>query len=894
MTRRSWSIRGKLTALLLLPLVSLAALWGYAADLTLGNALTLKHDANIGRHLADPLGRAIVALQAERRNSLIDVESPKGRSTAQLRSSRSATDGPAKNFLTQARNGGVRGDESAAVRTGVDRAVKALAAVPGIREQVDRRTIDGAKVLAVYTAVDNSVSEALRTMTVLPNQRAQNFARALYTLVPAGDILSQEDALISGAAASGERLTPGGYAAAATDIGAQRVLTQQAIAELPAAQREPFLELGTPGGALGRVTVLENQLIAAGPNAPHLPFSLAKWRAAYDPEQRMASSTALKDLTVVLSITGPPVHHAIVALVLAGLLGLIALVVSILMSVRITRSLIGDVARLRGSARNLTDDRLRDVVGRLRRGESVDIRADMTQPVFVNREMAELGAAFDALQLTAVDLAHEDIRLHQGFSAVFTNLARRSQSLIHRQLSMLDSMERHEEDPRTLEQLFRLDQLATRMRRYAEGLIIVSGAPPGRFWRHPIPVVDVVRGAIAETEDYSRVVVLPVPEVGIAGRAAADVIHLLAELIENAEVFSPSDSEVRVSVGTAAGGLIIEIDDRGLGMLPEELADANAQMTSSLDVSSLDGTRLGLVTAGRLAQRHDIGVSLRRSPYGGVNAVTLIPPALLEWGKIASPGPTQSGMPVNRGQWANGRRLAGQGRRLGEREVQADPAHPVPQTLAAGLRPAPDWTPEVSQARQYPHSPAPSEPGPPPNFDSPDTVDGLPRRVPQASLARELRNEGEAIAAGRLMDWGGSGPGMRVPDHSLPGWETGPPSSGARPDAPSFETDAKGAGYDSPAEPGLHEQLDAYERPQPHVGEPDAAIGWQTAPQSAGDSPSADGPGRPEQVRSIMSALQAGAARARRTQLDTTSNPDAGPIGAGSLDPGRDQGGAFA
>ncbi|MYS19819.1 MULTISPECIES: sensor histidine kinase [unclassified Streptomyces] len=865
--------------MLLLPLLSLAALWAYAANLSLGNALTLEHENTIGNRLAAPLGRAIVVLQGERRSSVIAAVAP-GADPAGLNRSRKLSDAAVAAFLKQAHNGSVRGDESAAVRRGVDGAERALGTLPATRQGVDAGKLTGDAVLAAYTAVDNSISEALRAMTILPNQDAQDFGQALYTLVPAGDVLSQEDALISAAAASpAHRLDPAGYSAVVQDIGTQRTLTAQAVARFPAPQRTPFLKLAAPDGSLGRITAMEDQLIAAGPAAKSLPFPIESWRGAYDAEDKAASSTALDDISLVFTRTGPPARRAFIELVLAGLLGLIALIVSVFMSIRMARSLIGDVGRLHSSARNLTDKQLRDVVGRLRRGESVDVRGDMARPVFVNREMAELGAAFDALQLTAVELAQEDIRLHRGISDVFVNLARRSQTLVHRQLSMLDAMERHEENPRTLEELFRLDQLATRMRRYAEGLIIVSGAPPGRFWRHAVPAVDVVRGAIAETEDYARVVVLPVPSVGIRGRAAADVIHLLAELIENAEVFSPSDSEVRVSLGTAAGGLIIEIDDRGLGMPSEELAAANARIGSSLDVSTLDSTRLGLVTVGRLAQRHAISVSLRQSPYGGVNAVVLIPQDLLEWepAAIPPPGPARPApAPGQRHPWM---------RPGGDGEVLGDSAEPMPMSApyagqAAG-GPAPSGPVHAAQA--YPaqahaaqahtaqgysaqaHSaPAagwPTSPGPgggyvpassfPPvaEYDEADMIDGLPRRVPQASLARELLNESEEMDAGRLMDWGGSG---AAPDHQ----SAGSPSSWAPyEETGDFRDTGPSHGTGSFHGPGPSQDPGSYAGQWPGGRRPERA-GYGLPGY---ESPA----GRPEQVRSIMSALQAGAARAR-------------------------------
>ncbi|MGW4025656.1 sensor histidine kinase, partial [Streptomyces sp. NPDC005009] len=708
-----------------------------------------------------------------------------------LSAGRAASDAAIAAFLKEAHDDGVRSAESDSVREGVDHAEKSLATLGDIRRGTDAGTSSPEQIMAAYTGVNDDIAEALRAMTVLPDQDAREFGQALYTQVPAGDLLSQEDALISATAATPDRrLSATAYRTLVQTIGARRLLSAEVLAQLPAAQREPFLELAAPGGAMAEVTALEDRLIDAGPAARTLPFTIARWRAAVDATAEVSRTTALDYIHLVFDRTGPPARRAFVELVVAGTLSLASLIVSVVMSVRMARSLVGDINRLNASSRNLTDDRLRDVVGRLRRGETVDVRTGMKSPVFVNREMAELGAAFGALQRTAVDLAQEDVRLHQGINQLFTNLARRSQVLIHRQLSLLDVMERHEEDANTLDRLFELDQLATRMRRYAEGLLIVSGSAPGRFWRRAVPAVDVVRGGIAETEQYARVVVLPVPTVGIQGRAAADVIHLLAELIENAEVFSPSDSEVRVSVGKAAGGLVIEIDDRGLGMPPEELDAANRRLGAPLDVTTLDSTRLGLVTVGRLAHRHGIEVTLRRSPYGGVNAVVLIPDDLLEWTQPPS-------------------------------EPPAPPAPPAPEALP----PTPAGPPAPARAHAAP-APAPARPHPAPAPAQGGTIDGLPVRVPQANLSDEAASSGDTGGRGQLMDWGRTDYERRV----------GPPAPAAAP-APA------GTATRGPA------------APRPHPGE------------------------RPDQVRSMMSALQAGAARARVEQYAAPGDPAGRPRG---------------
>ena len=266
------------------------------------------------------------------------------------------------------------------------------------------------------------------------------------------------------------------------------------------------------------------------------------------------------------------------------------------------------------------------MVERLRRGEDVDVAAE-SPPLATGRttEIAKVAEAFSTVQRTAVQAAVGQAQLRKGISQVFLNLAWRSQSLLHRQLSMLDGMERKSTEPEALEDLFRLDHLTTRMRRHAEGLTILSGAVSARGWRHPVPVIDVLRGGVAEIEDYTRVNVITQSRDGVAGGAVADVIHLLAELVENATAYSPPNTQVMITADRVANGFAIEIEDRGLGISREEREKFNEQLANPPEFDLADSDQLGLFVVGRLAARHQIMITLRQSPYGGTTAIVLLP-----------------------------------------------------------------------------------------------------------------------------------------------------------------------------------------------------------------------------------------------------------------------------
>jgi hypothetical protein len=218
---------------------------------------------------------------------------------------------------------------------------------------------------------------------------------------------------------------------------------------------------------------------------------------------------------------------------------------------------------------------------------------------------------------------------------VFVSLARRNQTLVQRQLRLLDAMECRVTDPAELDELFKVDQLATRMRRNAENLLVLSGATPGRGWRRMVPMVDAVRAAVAEVEEYSRVRLWHLGPGELAGMAVGDVVHLLAELIENGLTFSPPQSEVRVGgLALGSGGYLLEVEDDGLGMSETALAEANEQLQNPPEFRLSGNARLGLYVVARLAARHGMRVRLQRSPRAGTTARVLIPASLMSHGSI--------------------------------------------------------------------------------------------------------------------------------------------------------------------------------------------------------------------------------------------------------------------
>src|SRR5215468_12564357 len=326
-------------------------------------------------------------------------------------------------------------------------------------------------------------------------------------------------------------------------------------------------------------------------------------------------------------------HRELVGIVLIVAAGLVVVVAALILTGSFARRLSQDISGLAATAHRLADEQLPQLIERQRAGEKVS-QADPTAlgPQPKTAEIADAVAALASLQRTALSAATAEAGLRDGLRQVFVSLGRRNQSLLQRQLRLIDALEQKASSPAALADLFTLDHLTTRMRRHAESLTILSGASPVRSWSGPVAAIDVIRAAVAEIEDYKRVSVATEAEEAVAASAVTDMIHLLAELIENATLFSPSATKVEVRAERVANGFAIEVEDRGLGIAPDQLADLNKRLASPPDFDLVDADRLGLFVAGLLARRHGVEVSLTPSPYRGTKAIVLLPEGLIMTG----------------------------------------------------------------------------------------------------------------------------------------------------------------------------------------------------------------------------------------------------------------------
>ncbi|MHB9863145.1 nitrate- and nitrite sensing domain-containing protein [Streptomyces sp. YIM S03343] len=624
---RGKSIRRKIVALLLVPLVSLTVIWGFATVLTGRQVARLFDVSTHTEKIGYPTEDAVRALQQERRQTLVYLADPRAADAlTALRRTRTATDEAIAKTRKNAKDPDVReglGTEDGEQLTAV---LDAFDDVGSLRRSIEQGTVNRTQAFDLYNHLVDPCYALLATLDGIDDIAMDEQARALVNVTRARELLSREDALL------GSSLVVGTLTRAETreisDLVAQRTLMYDiSLPLLPAAERERY-ERFWKSATTAPLRAAEQKAVTIASGTPE-GVTAKSWDDA--------AGTVLGELRTLDDQVGdryqdrvrPVAVGYIVEAAVAGALGLVALLASVVLSVRVGRALIRDLRQLRLDAHEASGVRLPGVMRRLSAGEQVDVETEVPRLPYDKTEIGEVGQALNTLQRAAVEAAVKQAELRAGVSEVFVNLARRSQVLLHKQLTLLDTMERRTEDTDELADLFRLDHLTTRMRRHAEGLVILSGAAPSRQWRKPIQLMDVVRAAVAEVEDYERIEVRRLPRVAVTGPAVADLTHLVAELLENATVFSPPHTAVQVLGERVANGFTLEIHDRGLGMAVEALLDANLRLAETPEFELSDTDRLGLFVVSRLAQRQNVRVSLQPSPYGGTTAVVFIPDVLL-------------------------------------------------------------------------------------------------------------------------------------------------------------------------------------------------------------------------------------------------------------------------
>ncbi|MBG0827403.1 nitrate- and nitrite sensing domain-containing protein [Planomonospora sp. ID67723] len=721
MAGRKYSIKAKIFALLLVPLVSLVAIWGFAAAITVRSGQELLVVSSVHDHVTIPTRALTTALQHERLLSLTLLGDPASSRSA-LDTQRTRTNAAREELERLATEG--RADIPDPLWQRVVRLLAATDRLTEARSGVDSRSSTRLDALDAYTSIIRLAFDVYEKMRISADIDLIDQVRAITLVGRSRELLSQQAALVSGVTGRIDAQERARFTELTTS---RRMIYSIGFEQLDEEFQASYRRLAE-SSAFAAFERIED----AFPTAKRADISWATAAAALsDAFDRVAGDVSQR----VADRAAPLATGVLVQIGVAGGLGLVAVAASIFVSVRFGRRIGAELVGLQRAALDLADRRLPSVVARLRRGE--DVCAESESPELrhgTTAEVVSIGEAFSSVQRTAVEAAVGQAEMRKGVNKVFVNLARRSQSLLHRQLAMLEAMEKRATDPEILDDLFALDHLTTRMRRHSEGLIILSGSVPGRGWRTPVAIYDVVRAAVEEVEDYLRVTVAVPHGPALVGTVVTDVIHLVAELVENAAIFSPPGTTVRVHGETVAKGYAIEVEDRGLGMSPAEMAHFNARLADPPEFDLADSDRLGLFVVGRLAARHGIRVSLRPSPFGGITAIVLIPGELVAQtpephapAALATEQPVTYSVEVERVPAADG---------LPKRVRGAVPEHaprPVPgQAPAPVAETAPD---RILGARAVP--------------GEQDGPGGLPRRVRKAANGTGQNGAGHTTGTGQ-------------------------------------------------------------------------------------------------------------------------------------------------
>ncbi len=620
---RQRSIKTLLALLFIVPLVSLLALWAFAASVTVISAVREHNYTSENKHYGGAAQALGLQLAEERSEVFVWLSGGRKTPIGQLITQRKATDKAVASFEhgVSAKPGMV----PRSARPALAHFIAELDTLNTVRSRVDARQISPLKAFQAYNTIIDSQFQLYGQLVAVNDASLYQQGIASLQAGRALEMIDREVTLVNGALAAGGQMSKNERLMFTQDVGNQRLLIGDALQQfwpsLAATYRNVY---SSPD--YRQFAAIENRVVASVGNGGRVPTTAGPWSTASFGVLSLYDKAEQRERMQISSAGTRVGDRLLLEVVLAGGLGLIAVALSVFLMARFGRRISRELTGLQHSALDLATERLPQVVAQLSHGQDVD-PAELGAPAAQARvaEIARVAEAFGSVQQTAVEAAAGQARLRRGVSQVFRNLAWRSQALLHRQLALLDRMERGTADPGTLEELFQLDHLTTRMRRHAEGLIILSGEAPGRGWRNPVPVVDVLRAAVAEVEDYTRVSVLTRSTDALIGTAVADVIHLLAELIENATANSPGSTEVTVRAERVAHGIVVEVEDRGLGMDEGAMAVANEGLADPPEFDLADSDKLGFFVIARLAVRHNIKITLRPSPYGGLAAIVLLP-----------------------------------------------------------------------------------------------------------------------------------------------------------------------------------------------------------------------------------------------------------------------------
>ncbi|TWE22130.1 sensor histidine kinase [Prauserella muralis] len=625
---RDWSLPVKLGAVTLIPIVIALVLGGLTFSNQLERSDRYDRVDQLAR-LGAATGTLLDGLQRERTRTAEALTAGSGANSPELRQVRGEVDraiAPTRSALDAAAeaDGGL-----AAPRAAV---TEQLGKLTDLRQRIQAGQVGTVDALNEYSAITSALLDLDTALVAgIGDDAIGGTPNALHNLLVAKDEVSVQQALIDYGIARGG-LAPSEF----NQLRTSEVRFTDRIADFrtaaTAAQRQDF-DAAVRGEAFDERDRVVERVLAGQDSGNSDAFSsagAAQWRDAsgtvFNGLGQVSGRLATQLTSTATDLAGgASANLGVLAVVLVLALALAVLVVFL-----ITRQLLRSLRQLRSSALDVAHRELPEAVRTIQEGRSQSTEITPV-PVRTDDEIGEVARAFDAVHSEALRLAAEQAGMRTGYASVFVNLSRRSQSLVQRQLQLIERLERDEEDADQLAILFQLDHLATRMRRNNENLMVLSGAEPGRRSGQPVTVTDVLRAAVSEIEQYQRVVVRTPPPARVVGYAAGDLVRLVAELLDNATAFSAPETQVTVATRRMDdGSLSIDILDKGIGMNEAEVAEANTRLTEAGSVDLATSRRMGLFVVGRLAGRHGFGVALHGGKdIVGVRATVSVPAELV-------------------------------------------------------------------------------------------------------------------------------------------------------------------------------------------------------------------------------------------------------------------------
>ncbi|MFD5394517.1 nitrate- and nitrite sensing domain-containing protein [Streptomyces sp. NPDC127097] len=860
---RNWRISTRLVSLLALPVVAATTLGGMRIGTSLENIdqldkmQLLTEMTRQATELAD-------ALQVERDKSAGPLAgSGNAKDDANVVAPREATDRARLSF-NQATDD-IRGQDATmtGVRATVLEITRQLNTLNEIRNNAYKDADNSTRTVTSYNQLINSLLSLSQDMAqATSNPEMIRSTRALAAFSSAKEYASIQRALVSAGLAH-----EGGPQLSSND----RLAGRNAENNEKAA-RDRFSQIYTSNGensagALTRGLDGNNDEIKAAVAFAHRSFASGsgirsqdyRYLDWYDSDTVKIDEMSRIETTLLSEMEQKSRelrNEATQSAIVSGALILLVLGVSLVGAFVVARSMVRSLRRLQDTAQRVAQDRLPELVKQLSESDPQDVDTSVESVGVHSRdEIGRVAAAFDDVHREAVRLASEQALLRGNVNAMFTNLSRRSQGLIQRQLSLISELESREADPDQLSSLFKLDHLATRMRRNGENLLVLAGEEPGRRWTRPVPLVDVLRAAASEVEQYERIELNAVPQTEVAGRVVNDLVHLLAELLENATSFSSPQTKVKVTGHALPDGrVLVEIHDTGIGLSPEDLSAINERLASPPTVDVSVSRRMGLFVVGRLSLRHGIRIQLRPSDSGGTTALVMLPVDVAQGGKKPAPsnakggGGDHGGTPSSRLAGLQPRGQVGSGPSAGGRPAlpgRGGPGGGAPNAFGAsapagrtappgaGSPGAPAQGGDARPAAGRPTGSRPSLPtrgadnGPAPTVAPPT---GAPRREERPQLP--ARGAAAELPSGPPAGGQGGGQGTQQPGGTSWGARRDRGGSDDWPLAPR-ETQERPRGHEEPETTG------SFERPAPSGGPGDTAA--FARPDFNGPPPAADG-----------------------------------------------------